>query len=93
MQVAIDIDEEDYRAISINKGVPYHLSPSIGNAILNGTVLPENHGRLLILNEERVNANSIKLGDWSCQKWISEVGISNSTVAIISATKESEESE
>lgn len=47
MQIVIEIDEEEYRAISINKGVPYHLSHSIGNAILNGTVLPEHHGRLI----------------------------------------------
>ena len=46
MQIAIEIDEEEYRAISINKGVPYHLSHSIGNAILNGTPLPEHHGDL-----------------------------------------------
>ena len=39
MQIVIDIDEEEYQTISENKGVPYHLSDSIGNAILNGTPL------------------------------------------------------
>lgn len=48
-RIVIDIDEEEYRAISINKGVPYHLSPSIGNAILNGKPLD---GVLGALKEE-----------------------------------------
>lgn len=43
MQIVIDIDEEEYQTISENKGIPYDLSPSIGDAILNGTVLPEHH--------------------------------------------------
>lgn len=40
-KLVIDIDEEEYRAISINKGVPYHLSHVIGNAILNGKPLDD----------------------------------------------------
>ena len=57
-------------------------------AFLKGTSLPKGHGRLMILSEGKLKENQINL-DSSCQKWISEVGLSNATVAIIK--EESEE--
>jgi hypothetical protein len=46
--------------------------------------LPKGHGRLTMLSEDILKENQINL-DFSCQKWISEVGLSNATVAIIEA--------
>ena len=94
MRLVIDIPEE-YRAMFENDKCKYMFDTLATNdfgywlrkGFENGTPLPEHYGRLLMLDEERVNANSMKVGDWSCQKWISEVGISNSVVAIIPATK------
>lgn len=54
------------------------------------TPLPKVHGRLIILSEDRLKENQINL-DWSCQKWISEVGLSNATVRIIKVDTESED--
>lgn len=71
----------------------YDYNSLIGRAIRNGTPLPKGRGRLLILDEECVNANLMKIGNWSCQKWISEVGISNSVVTIIEADKVESEDE
>ena len=88
MKVVIDISHNLFE--SLVKG--YDLSElghhELYKAVQNGTPLPEHCGRLLILDEERVNDYSVKLGDWSCQKWINEVGISNSVVTIIPATNE-----
>ena len=54
------------------------------NAIMDGIVLPKGHGRLLILDEESVKRFFVPFG-FSCQKWISEVGISNATLKVIEA--------
>ena len=58
--------------------------------IANGTPLPKGHGRLMILSEDTVKRNQT-LFAFSCQNWIREVGLSNATVTIIEADKESEE--
>ncbi|HAH18427.1 MAG TPA: hypothetical protein DCL29_05400 [Eubacterium sp.] len=50
-------------------------------------VIPKGHGRLMILSEDRLKENQMNL-DFSFQKWIDEVGLSNATVAIINADKE-----
>lgn len=90
IELVIKIPEELKRALDNNE--EYRLyTESVGHAMLtaikNGTPLPEHDGRLLILDEKRVKANSIRL-NWSCQEWISEVGISESIVTIIPAMKE-----
>ena len=47
----------------------------------------------MILSKDKLKENQIDL-DFSCQKWISEVGLSNATVAAIEADRaESEEIE
>ena len=58
----------------------------ISRCIANGKPLPKGHNRLLILDEGLVEQNMFPLS-FSCQKWISEVGISNSVVTIIEADK------
>lgn len=55
--------------------------------IAKGKPLPKNNGRLIILSEEAVKSEYTSLG-FSCQSWISDVGLSNATVAIIEAEKE-----
>ncbi len=88
MKIVIEIDEGKYNTIT---SYPKEWDEWALNAIKNGVPLPKGCGRLLVLDEERVNANSMKVGDWSCQKWISEVGISNSVVTIIGSDTESED--
>ena len=58
--------------------------------ITNGTPLPKGHGRLIVLSEDAVKREQTSL-NFSCQNWISEVGLSNATVAIIEADIESED--
>lgn len=48
--------------------------------------LPKGHGRLIILSEDAVKREQTPLS-FSCQNWISEVGLSNATVAIIEASE------
>lgn len=95
MKIVIDIPEEVKQTFGNAKnedlyGNYYDYNSLIGKAIRNGTPLQKGHGRLMILSENRVKENQINL-DFSCQKWISEVGLSNATVTIIEAdTAESE---
>ena len=86
MQIIIDISEDNYKLIQDGNycGI---LSHEIYNAIKNGTILPKGHGRLIILSEDAVKREYTSLG-YSCQSWISDVGLSNATVAIIEADKE-----
>lgn len=56
-------------------------------AIANGTVLPKGHGRLFILDEEKAKKYLTNFS-FSCQSWISEVGISEATLKVIEADKE-----
>ena len=58
--------------------------------VINGTPLPEGHGNLIILSNDELKENLMDLS-FSCQKWISEVGLSFATVAIIEAESEEEE--
>jgi len=85
IELVIKIPEEKYNYIK--KQVAEGIDNSLKVCIANGTPLPEHHGRLMILSEDKLKENQINL-DSSCQKWISEVGISNSVVTIIPATKE-----
>lgn len=55
-------------------------------SVRNGTQLPKGHGRLIILSEDAIKREQMPLS-FSCQNWISEVGLSNATVAIIEADK------
>ena len=90
MKIVIEIPEEYYKAI---KGISDDTSTADMLLIKNGTPLPlpKGHGRLMILSENKLKENQINL-DSSCQKWISEVGLSNATVTIIDVDKaESEE--
>ena len=89
MQIVIDIPEEDYNFVK--KQVADGITNPLKICIANGTPLPKGHGRLIILSEDKVKRNQTPFS-FSNQAWISEVGISNATVAIIEADKaESEE--
>ena len=88
MQLVIDIPEEYYKII---KEIPVRQSTADMLLIRNGTPLPKGHGRLIVLSEDAVKREQTPLS-FSCQNWISEVGLSNATVAIIEADEaESEE--
>jgi hypothetical protein len=92
MKLIIDIPEESYKATCDGCMLPPDVE-SVVQGIKDGIPLPKVHGRLMILSENRLKENQINL-DFSCEKWISEVGLSNATVKIIKAdTAESEDSE
>lgn len=78
MKLIIDIPENEYKILKSISG----FMPWAECVIRNGTPLPKGYGRLMILSEDKLKESQIDL-DSSCQKWISEVGISNATVAII----------
>lgn len=86
IELVIKIPEEIYIASQI-LDVKYEDTVQIPlEVIANGTPLPKRHGRLMIISEDKVKENQIDL-DFSLQKWIGEVDLSNATVAIIEADK------
>lgn len=84
MRIVIDIPEELYEAN--NKGLEAEKLWDLRMAVKNGTPLPKGHGKLIILSEDAIKREQTSLS-FSCQNWISEVGLSNATVAIIEADK------
>ena len=85
MQIVINIPDKE---IPTNQAII-----EIGFHFIDGKVcectypfkqLPKGHGRLIILSEDAVKREQIR---FSIQEWISEVGLSNATVAIIEADK------
>lgn len=89
IELVIKIPEEAYKLLQ-NEGVDWLGAEHILNAVANGMPLPKGHGRLIILSEDAVKREQTPLR-FSCQNWISEVGLSNATVAIIEADKEVKE--
>lgn len=86
MKLIIDISEDDYRKVQDGRGSVSMMR----KVIRNGTPLPKGHGRLIILSEDAVKRKQTHL-NLSCQSWISEIGLSEATVAIIEADKEESE--
>lgn len=87
MRIMIDVPNWLYNAM-IEHNEPVY-SQSLGDAFRDGTPFPKCNGRLIILSEDAVKREQTSLS-FSCQSWISEVGLSNATVAIIDADKEVE---
>ena len=85
MKLVIDIDEGLMKVIEDIKDESF-INQEIHKVISNGIVLPRGHGRLIILSEDAVKREQTPLS-FSCQNWISEVGLSNATVAIIETDK------
>jgi len=90
IELVIKVDEDEYKARQRWIANPRVLINAVDKAIANGTVLPEGHGRLFILDEELAKKYFTEFS-FSCQKWISEVGISNATLKVIEADKEVKE--
>ena len=87
IELVIKISEETYKDIqSLDWKNGERWYSEEWKAIHNGTPLPKGHGRLIILSEDAVKREQTPLS-FSCQNWISEVGLSNATVAIIEADK------
>lgn len=80
MKLIIDIPEGDYNFVK--RQVVDGITNPLKICIANGIPLPKGHGRLIILSQDAVKKEYTSLG-YSCQSWISEVGLSNATVAII----------
>ena len=96
MQIVIDISDkaygllkyfEDGLGLSNNKDNSDDLKTELMRAVIHGTPLPKGHGKLIILSEDAVKRDLTPLG-FSCQYWISDVGLSNATVAIIGTESE-----
>ena len=90
MKIVIDIDDNLYARLFDNGVDNYDDAVDMAKAIRKGTPLPKGHGRLMILSEDAVKREQTPLR-FSCQNWISEVGLSNATVAIIEAESEDKE--
>ena len=86
MKIVIDIPEEVYKEICDKNYYSLKGKEALRIGVINGTVLPKVHGRLIILSEDAVKREQTPLR-FSCQNWISGVGLSNATIAIIEADK------
>lgn len=95
MKLIIDIPNEDYKFIKeLQSYYPGRRSgktieQNVINGIRSGIPLPKGQGRLIILSENAIKREQMPLS-FSCQNWISDVGLSNATVTIIEADKEAE---
>lgn len=82
----INVPDEEYETIkNITRGINWYEY-----LIKHGIQLPKGYGRLIVVSENKLKENQINL-DFSCEKWISEVDLSNATVATIEADKEESE--
>jgi hypothetical protein len=87
VDIAIKISDEVYQNVIKNGFIYDEDGEAISHAIIDGTLLPKCHGRLLILSEDAVKREQVSTY-FSCQRWIGDAGLSNATVAIIEADKE-----
>lgn len=94
MQIVIAISDELYKGIKRRDGSleTEYVCDELMKAVDNGTILPKDRGRLIILSEDAIKREQTFLG-FSCQSWISDTSLSDATVAIIEADAESEEKE
>ncbi len=91
IDLVIKIPEEEYKILSeMSEKEKVNELSYYERLIANGTPLPNRHGRLMILSENAIEKELMPLS-FSCQKWISEVGLSNATVSIIEAERENKE--
>lgn len=77
----------------IEKGITVNGSKAsqiLIDAVKNGTPLPKEHGRLLIISENTVKENMIGLDAFQ-QKFIGEVDLSNAIVGVIEADEENKD--
>lgn len=87
IELVIKIPEEIYNsACATNNIWDMRMAGFVCSAIANGIPLPKGHGRLMILSEDAVKRDLMPLS-FSCQNWISELALSDATVAIIEADK------
>ena len=89
VEVMIKLSKDLYNGIECRDGSleTEYVCNELMKAIDNGVLLPENHGRLFILDEELAKKYFTEFS-FSCQKWISEVGISEATLKVIESNKE-----
>lgn len=87
MQLIIEIPDDYIKVVMANQRTEgTAMDKLLRQAVIDGEPLPKGHGRLIILSEEKLKENQINL-DFSFQKWIGEVDLSNAMVAIIEADK------
>ena len=94
MKIVIDIPEDVYTRLFDNGIQDNEIATGdickIARSIRLGILLPKGHGDLIILSNDELKENRMDLS-FSCQKWISEAGLSFATVAIIEAESEEKE--
>ena len=90
IELVIKIPEDVYKQFKKDQKEKYISAMISTDIIANGISLPKGHGRLMIVSEDALKREQTPLS-FSCQNWISEVGLSNATVAIIDADKEDRE--
>lgn len=92
MKIIIDIPEEEYRCYKHYRhpNDDKEFTNVMIERIAKGTPLQKEHGGLMILSKDKLKENQIDL-NFSCQKWISEVGLSYATISIIEAESEDNE--
>lgn len=88
IELVIKIPEDVYKRTAFSREfIDLNDYATILKALEKAVQLPKGHRRLMILSEDAVKREQTPLS-FSCQNWISEVGLSNATVAIIEAESE-----
>lgn len=83
MRLIIEIPEKVYKKQRYSQYFGA-WSVALQKCFENGISIPEGHDRMIILSEDAVKREQTPLTlNFSCQKWISEVGLSNATIATI----------
>lgn len=88
MNIIINMPDGCYEELNSGK-FPIQNAYRLVAWIKNGIPLPKEYGRLFILDEAKAKKYFTSFS-FSCQNWISEVGISNATLKVIEADKEEE---
>lgn len=85
IELIIKMPEEEYKQLESG-----YIPSTILDYVVKAKPLPKGHGTLMILSKDKLEENQMNLS-FSCQKWISEVGLSNATVAIIEVDEKEQE--
>ena len=88
VELVIKVPEDVFKRTVFNREfIDLNDYATILKALEKSVQLPKGSGRLMVLSEDAVKREQTPFS-FSCQNWISEVGLSNATVAIIEAERE-----
>ena len=89
IELVIKISEDDYNDIMTDKNLSPRSLNSLEKIIANGTPLPKNHGRLLLVDANHLKLQQVIFSTGS-SSWFNEAAICKATVSVIEADTESE---